>query len=57
VSRAGEAIVRGVEHRADRVYAPGWVPGLLTLRGFGGPIERVVARNRHLADAVELPVG
>jgi NAD(P)-dependent dehydrogenase (short-subunit alcohol dehydrogenase family) len=55
VSKAGEAIVRGVEHRADRVYAPGWVPALLAMRGFGGPLERMVARNRHLADAVELP--
>jgi NAD(P)-dependent dehydrogenase (short-subunit alcohol dehydrogenase family) len=53
VGQAGEAIVRGVERRAARVYAPAWVPALLALRGFGGPIESAVARNRHLADACD----
>jgi NAD(P)-dependent dehydrogenase (short-subunit alcohol dehydrogenase family) len=32
VSAAGRAIVRGVERRARKVYAPGWVPVALALR-------------------------
>jgi NAD(P)-dependent dehydrogenase (short-subunit alcohol dehydrogenase family) len=55
VAKAGEAVVRGVERRADRVYAPGWVPALLALRGFGGPVETLVARRRELAEACDLP--
>lgn len=54
VGVAGEAIVRGVERRAKHVYAPRWVPGLLALRGFGGPLEDLVARHPRMAHACRM---
>jgi NAD(P)-dependent dehydrogenase (short-subunit alcohol dehydrogenase family) len=41
---AGAAIMRGIERRAAIVYAPRWVPVLLTLRGQLAPFERVLGR-------------
>jgi NAD(P)-dependent dehydrogenase (short-subunit alcohol dehydrogenase family) len=35
---AGRAIVRGVERRARKVYAPRWVPAMLALRGVMQPM-------------------
>jgi NAD(P)-dependent dehydrogenase (short-subunit alcohol dehydrogenase family) len=52
VGAAGAAIVRGVERRAKHVYAPRWVPALLALRGLGGPIETLAARDPRLVKAL-----
>jgi len=52
VGAAGAAIVRGVERRANRVYAPRWVTAAVSLRGLGGPIEAVAARDPHLRRAL-----
>ena len=52
VGAAGSAIVHGVERRAKRVYAPRWVPLLLALRGMGGPIESLAARDPRLVNAL-----
>jgi NAD(P)-dependent dehydrogenase (short-subunit alcohol dehydrogenase family) len=54
VSAAGEAIARGVERRAKRVYAPRWVPGLLALRGLSGPLEALAARDPRLVRACRM---
>jgi hypothetical protein len=51
VGAAGKAIVRGVERRARRVYAPRWVPGLIAVRGLGGPVERLAGRHPRLIEA------
>jgi NAD(P)-dependent dehydrogenase (short-subunit alcohol dehydrogenase family) len=51
VSAAGKAIVRGIERRSNKVYAPWWVPALLATRGFQGPLEAVLGRNRILVSA------
>jgi NAD(P)-dependent dehydrogenase (short-subunit alcohol dehydrogenase family) len=59
VGHAGEAVARGVQRRARTVAAPRWVPALLALRGLGGPLEALVARDPRLvrtlkaAEAVE----
>jgi NAD(P)-dependent dehydrogenase (short-subunit alcohol dehydrogenase family) len=52
VGAAGKAIVRGVERRAKHVYAPRWVPALLAMRGFGGPLDSLAARHPRLIEAV-----
>jgi short-subunit dehydrogenase len=51
VGAAGKAIVRGIDRRANKVYAPWWVPALLATRGFQGPLEAVLGRNRSLIRA------
>jgi NAD(P)-dependent dehydrogenase (short-subunit alcohol dehydrogenase family) len=51
VGAAGKAIVRGVERRANHVYAPRWVPALLAARGLGGPIHSLGARHPRLIEA------
>jgi NAD(P)-dependent dehydrogenase (short-subunit alcohol dehydrogenase family) len=59
VSVATRAIVRGLERRSRRVYAPGWVPGLLLGRGLLEPLAplieleagRVSARSEELLEA------
>ncbi|MGH2954156.1 MAG: short-chain dehydrogenase/reductase [Solirubrobacterales bacterium] len=51
VGAAGAAIVRGVERRARRVYAPRWVPALIAARGLGGPMEALAARHPRLIEA------
>jgi NAD(P)-dependent dehydrogenase (short-subunit alcohol dehydrogenase family) len=52
VGAAGAAIVRGIERRANKVYAPWWVPALLATRGLQGPLETIVGRNRALREAL-----
>jgi NAD(P)-dependent dehydrogenase (short-subunit alcohol dehydrogenase family) len=52
VGAAGAAIVRGVERRAKRVYAPRWVPALIALQGIGGPVESLAGRDPRLVKAL-----
>jgi NAD(P)-dependent dehydrogenase (short-subunit alcohol dehydrogenase family) len=53
LSRAGEAIVRGVERRARVVYAPRWVGPILAVRGLLQPlVERRAAADPSTAAAV-----
>jgi NAD(P)-dependent dehydrogenase (short-subunit alcohol dehydrogenase family) len=52
VGVAGEAIARGIERRASKVYAPWWVPALLATRGLQGPLEAMLGRNRVVREAV-----
>jgi NAD(P)-dependent dehydrogenase (short-subunit alcohol dehydrogenase family) len=52
VGAAGAAIVRGVERRANRVYAPRWVPALIAVRGIGGPVESLAGRDPRLVKAL-----
>jgi NAD(P)-dependent dehydrogenase (short-subunit alcohol dehydrogenase family) len=52
VGAAGRAIVRGIERRSSKVYAPWWVPALLATRGLRGPLERFVGRNPVLREAI-----
>jgi NAD(P)-dependent dehydrogenase (short-subunit alcohol dehydrogenase family) len=62
VSEAGAAIVRGVEGRRARVWAPRWVGATLALRGILMPLlERRQMRDAGSAEALDLaaaePVG
>jgi NAD(P)-dependent dehydrogenase (short-subunit alcohol dehydrogenase family) len=50
VGAAGKAIVRGIERRSNRVYAPFWVPAASVMRGFGGPLEALAARHPGLKE-------
>jgi NAD(P)-dependent dehydrogenase (short-subunit alcohol dehydrogenase family) len=53
LSDAGNAIVRGVERRANKVYAPRWVLPMLWLRGVLQPVTE--GRNRDkVEEAVKL---
>jgi NAD(P)-dependent dehydrogenase (short-subunit alcohol dehydrogenase family) len=52
VGRAGEAIARGVEHRAARMTAPGWVAPALVLRGVIAGLDGVLGRDRRLHEAI-----
>ena len=47
-SAAGRAIVRAIERRARKVYAPRWVPIPLALRGV---LQPLLERRNH--DAIE----
>ena len=62
VGEAGAAIVRGVEGRRARVWAPRWVGAVLGLRGVLMPLlERRQQRNAGSAEVLDLaaaqPVG
>lgn len=57
VGAAGAAIVRGIERRAKRVYAPRWVPALLALRGLQGPADELLARRRGFVEACRIGAG
>jgi NAD(P)-dependent dehydrogenase (short-subunit alcohol dehydrogenase family) len=62
VSEAGAAIVRGVEGRRARVWAPRWVGAVLALRGVVMPLlERRQLRDAGSREALDLaaaqPVG
>jgi NAD(P)-dependent dehydrogenase (short-subunit alcohol dehydrogenase family) len=52
VGAAGEAIARGVERRANRVYAPRWVPGLLAVRALTHPADGLLGRHPRVVAAV-----
>lgn len=54
VSNAGSAIVRGVERRAGKVYAPRWVLPLLYARGILTPLIDRRAINPATAEALRL---
>jgi NAD(P)-dependent dehydrogenase (short-subunit alcohol dehydrogenase family) len=55
LSSAIDAIERGVERRAARVYAPRWVRGMALMRGIGQPLtEWRTLRDPHLAESIEL---
>jgi len=56
LSKAIDAIERGIERRSARVYAPRWVGPLLYLRGIVQPLAERAARSRQaeLADAMRL---
>jgi len=55
VSEAGNAIVRGIEKRARWVYAPKWVPGLITLRGLSSRFEDLATRSPKFAALLREP--
>jgi NAD(P)-dependent dehydrogenase (short-subunit alcohol dehydrogenase family) len=71
VSKAVDAIERGIERRADRLWAPRWVGPMLTLRGLLQPLSERQARreeqrlreglqaaeNSHEADAQDPVLG
>ena len=58
VGAAGDAIVRGIERRASKVYAPRWVPLLLAARGLqSARAEQAMGRSRFLPDAGAAPPG
>ena len=53
VGHAGRAVVRGIERRANWVYTPRWMWGVLLARhGLSEPMERLVARRRALRRAL-----
>lgn len=54
VSAAGAAIVRGIERRARRVYAPPWVLPALYARGLLQPLVERVARDDNSREAIRL---
>jgi NAD(P)-dependent dehydrogenase (short-subunit alcohol dehydrogenase family) len=53
VTAAGRAIERGVERRADKVYAPRWVLPMTWLRGILQPLTQRANRER-IAEAVRI---
>jgi NAD(P)-dependent dehydrogenase (short-subunit alcohol dehydrogenase family) len=53
VSAAGRAIVRGVERRADKIYAPRWVLPMTWVRGVLQPLTQRTNRDK-VAEAVQL---
>ena len=56
VGAAGKAIVRGIERRAPKVYAPPWVPALLALRGLqSARVERAMGRSGYLPESTKRP--
>jgi len=50
---AGAAIVHGIERRRAIVYAPGWVPALLALRGPLAAFEHLLGRLPAMARLIE----
>ncbi|MGO9487840.1 MAG: short-chain dehydrogenase/reductase [Solirubrobacteraceae bacterium] len=56
VSKAIDAIERGVQQRSGRVWAPRWIGPMLPLRGLLQPLaeRRALGRMADLADAVRL---
>ncbi|MEU5879388.1 short-chain dehydrogenase/reductase [Spirillospora sp. NPDC047279] len=53
VSRAGAAMVNGVERRSRSVYAPWWVPGLLAVRSQFAAADPFASRFPPLARLIE----
>ncbi len=54
VSAAGSAVVRGIERRSKRVYAPPWVLPLLYARGLLNPLVERMSRHPSIEEAIEL---
>ena len=55
LSKALDAIERGIERRSARLWAPRYVSGALRLRGFIQPLtERRAIADRHLPEALRL---
>ncbi len=52
VERAGVAIVKGVERRASRITAPGWVRATLPLRGLLQYLDGPMTRDEKVRAAV-----
>lgn len=52
VSRAGEAMARGVERRAARVSAPWWIAPVLATRGVIGGLDARLERHAKVAAAI-----
>ena len=57
VESAGAAVVRGIEHRARKVYAPRWVLPLLYLRTLVQPLSEAGARRRNLEEIIAVAEG
>ena len=54
VESAGAAVVRGVERRARKVYAPRWVLPMLYLRTLVQPLTEASARRRHVEEIIAI---
>lgn len=55
---AGAAVVRGIEERAPRIFAPGWWRYVSALRGLLNPLlERLAERDPRLAAAIRKAEG
>ncbi len=56
VSKAIDAIERGIEHRSPRVWAPRWVGPMISLRGVLQPLieRRLRSEPERIAQAVKL---
>jgi NAD(P)-dependent dehydrogenase (short-subunit alcohol dehydrogenase family) len=56
VSKAIDAIERGIERRSPRVWAPRWVGPMIALRGLLQPLveRRVLSEPERLAEAIRL---
>jgi hypothetical protein len=56
LSKAVDAIERGIERRAARIWAPRWVGAMLVLRGITQPLtERLMFRDMdRLAESLRL---
>ncbi|HEY2537562.1 MAG TPA: short-chain dehydrogenase/reductase [Solirubrobacteraceae bacterium] len=56
VSKAIDAIERGIERRSARVWAPRWVGPMIALRGLLQPLveRRVLSEPERLAEAIRL---
>lgn len=52
VAQAGSVMVAGIAHRKSRVFAPRYVRLLPSLRTVLGVDDRLVARNRNLANII-----
>ena len=54
VEQAAAAVMRGIEHRAGRVGAPGWVLPMLAVRGVVTALmDEAMLRNRSLSAAIQ----
>jgi NAD(P)-dependent dehydrogenase (short-subunit alcohol dehydrogenase family) len=57
VERAGRAILKGIERRAARVSAPGWIGPCLALRGVLAHADRRFSRDARVRRACEIFAG
>ncbi|HEY3186266.1 MAG TPA: SDR family NAD(P)-dependent oxidoreductase, partial [Solirubrobacteraceae bacterium] len=54
VESAGAAVVRGIENRARKVYAPRWVLPMLYLRTLVQPLAEASARRQHVEEIIAI---